>query len=158
MRKLYKKCSFLLDILLFIPIFVLLKIENMKKLILLVVTTLFVNLNAFSQNMVGESWSDVAKTMYQKGYIVNSDVTSDEKIPYITASSDGVVRIYYFTKNNQCYLYALAIEDATFEFLEKSLLDGDYKKRGNMYYNDQYMAEIVLLGKENAYVLKFSFK
>lgn len=129
------------------------------KTLLTILFGVLLSVNAQSQNMVGQSWSDVYKFVYSKGYIVDNGTTdTEDKFPYISAKDDIALRIYYFAKNNMCIMSILIVNGATFDMYESSLLKEGYRRLGNKYYMDDYVAEIILYGEDNINVLRITLK
>lgn len=127
----------------------------MKKLILLFIL-LFISKFTYSQNAIGDSWSDVMKMLNDEGYIVNYGMT-ESKTKYITGVDDGKIRIYYFTDNNMCFCYVLIVENSTQEVYRQSLLESGYSFVGGKYYKQIYEAEIMWLDNVKSYAIKFLF-
>ena len=128
----------------------------MKKLILLIFI-LFASVSSKAQNFVGYSWSDVYKNMDSNGFIIYKGNTEDN-IPYIMGTDDGTIRLYYFTPNNQCYLYVYSVRGATFEQYEKALFDEGYVRMGEKFYKDNLSAEIKWNKKLSTYTTGITFK
>ena len=128
----------------------------MKKLILLIFI-LLASVSSKAQNFVGYSWSDVYKNMDTNGFIIYKGNTEDN-IPYIMGTDDGIVRIYYFAPNNQCYLYVYSVRGTTFEQHEKALFDEGYIRMGEKFYKDNFSAEIKWNKKLSTYSTGITFK
>ena len=128
----------------------------MKKYILILFLLLFSN-TSFSQNMIGESWSDVMKMVKENGLIIDYGET-EGNIRYISGMDKGRVRIYYFTDNNLCFSYGLIVDNGTYEIYRRSLIENGYVSLGNRFYKDKFVADIVWVKEEEMYVLILNSK
>ena len=67
----------------------------MKKIIATAVMIL-IGLASYSQNLIGESFRDVKKTMNEKGFILREGYTDESKVYYLLAYDNAEIRVYYF--------------------------------------------------------------
>lgn len=112
-----------------------------KRLIIGVLFIVSLTSSSQAQVMLGYSVKDVKNILDEEGYIVKTGYTTDDNIFYITASDNLLYRIYYFSPENECRSYILFIDD-TKEALIKYLIDQDYYKVGDTFYNAKYKVTI----------------
>ena len=102
---------------------------------------------------IGYSLKDVSQSLDQKGFIVKKGWTTDN-VFYITGKDQESLRIYYFTKNNVCVMYALTYFNWTLNDIEQSLVSTGYvKNQDGHYYDQMHKATAVWLSEYEAYFI-----
>ena len=122
----------------------------MKKIIFTLLFSLFTILG-YSQNFIGNSTRDINKSLDEKGFILGQGYT-DDGVFYITGSDKESVRIYYFAKNNVCYMYALSYIGYTYANIKEALKSvGYWESTNGNFYTDRYQASIVWFNEYSCY-------
>lgn len=125
----------------------------MKNLIL-TISLLLTSVVSYSQNLIGSSLRDVNKELDSKGFIINQGWTNDG-LYYTSGADKQTFRIYYFTKQNICFMYAISFFGLTYRENEALLLSTGYWKSSNQdyYVNDNYMATIIWMHEYQEYFI-----
>ena len=129
----------------------------MKKFIL-TLSLILLSFYSFSQNALGYSYNDVKTLMINNGHIIDEGYTSDDNTRYINGYDSNIIRLYFFTESNICFLYIICVKGANFSNYEKSLLNEGFKRLNNKYYKEQYVANIFYNEKLEAWCTSFIFK
>lgn len=114
----------------------------MKKLILGFLFIVSLTSSSQAQIMLGYSVKDVKETLDSEGLIIYSGYTKTDSIFYITGKDNTLYRVYYFNQNNECIAYLLFSENSTELELSKILIENDYYKVGDTFYNNIYKVKI----------------
>lgn len=129
----------------------------MKKFILtifFVLTTIYCQ----SQIALGYSFNDVKTMMTTAGHILDEGVTEKDNIRYITAYGSELMRLYFFTENNVCFLYVYAVKNSTYRDHEQVILKEGYRVVKDGYVNDQYFVRIFYNDKLGLWCTSFVYK
>lgn len=110
-----------------------------------------------AQVMLGYSVKDVKKSLHDEGYIVKTGYTPEDNVFYVTGQDNLLYRVYYFNPDNECMIYVLFIE-GTKEELSKYLIEQDYYKQGDKFYNDKYKVTIEYNSDVELHYYTWTFK
>lgn len=120
----------------------------MKKIIATTVMIL-IGLASYSQNLIGESFRDVKKTMNEKGFILREGYTDESKIYYLLAYDNAEIRVYYFNASNTCIVYEYSPKNVLRATMEQGLFNAGYHKNTNGDYDSENYTAMISYSQDN---------
>lgn len=122
----------------------------MKKLLTTLLLSIIFLTTGKAQNLIGSSLRDAHKILDEKGYIIQKGYT-DDNVYYITAADNESVRIYYFSSNNICVMFAISYKGFTYTEIKQILNKAGYWQVNDQFYTNDYKATIIYMNEYECY-------